>query len=153
IVKTVDEAEGSRILSQPHDAGTPWLKSALADLSVMYEVVHAVSHTLDLDQLLEKIMALVFRSINADRGCIMLRNPDTSNFEPKAVRWRQGVDHEEKMAISRTIMDHVLREKEGVIVSDAARDERFSAGQSILRFGIQEAICVPMKGRHGTVGV
>ena len=153
IVKTVAEAEGSRILSQPQQAGTPWLQSALADLGVMYEVVHAVSHTLDIDQLLEKIMALVFRSIEADRGCIMLRNPDTSQVEPKAVRWREGLDHEEKMPISRTIMDHVLREKEGVLVSDAAHDERFNTGQSIVRFGIQEAICVPMKGRHETLGV
>jgi signal transduction histidine kinase len=153
IVKTVDESEGSRILSQPHEAGTPWLKTALADLSVMYEVVHTVSHTLDIDQLLEKIMGLVFRSIEADRGCIMLRNPDTNHYEPKAVRWRRSEDQEEKMALSRTIMDHVFREKEGVLVSDAAHDERFNAGQSIVRYGIQEAICVPMNGRHETLGV
>src|SRR5262249_16627904 len=36
---------------------------------------------------------------------------------------------------------------------DASQDERFDAGQSILRFGIREAICVPMKGRHETLGV
>ena len=41
----------------------------------------------------------------------------------------------------------------GCIVSDAARDERFNSGQSIVRFGIREAICVPMKGRHETLGV
>jgi signal transduction histidine kinase len=50
-------------------------------------------------------------------------------------------------------MDHVLREKEGVLVSDATRDERFNTGQSIVRFGIREVICVPMKGRHETLGV
>jgi signal transduction histidine kinase len=153
IVKTVGETEGSRILSQPQQAGTVWLQNALADLSVMYDVVHAVSHTLDLDQLLGKIMELVFRSIDADRGCIMLRDPDSSQFEPKAVRWRQGLDSEEKMAISRTIMEHVLGQKEGVLVSDAAHDQRFNPGQSIVRIGIQEAICVPMKGRHETLGV
>ena len=57
------------------------------------------------------------------------------------------------MAVSRTIMDYVLREKQGVLVSDAASDERFSTGQSIVRFGIREVICVPMKGRHETLGV
>src|SRR5262249_4445343 len=35
----------------------------------------------------------------------------------------------------------------------AAQDERFNAGQSIVRFGIREVICVPMKGRHETLGV
>ena len=71
--KTIGEAEGSRILAQPQRAGgTPWLQDALANLGIMYEAIQAVSHILDLDQLLERIMDLVFRSIDADRGCIML---------------------------------------------------------------------------------
>ena len=40
----------------------------------MYETTQAVSHILDVDQLLEKIMDLIFQSIEADRGCIMLRD-------------------------------------------------------------------------------
>jgi signal transduction histidine kinase len=153
IVKTIGEAEGSRILAQPDQAGTPWLKNALANLGVMYETIQAVSHILDLDQLLERIMDLIFRSIGADRGCIMLKNPDGGQFQPKAVRRREGLDAQEKIAVSRTVMDYVLREKQGVLVSDAAHDARFRSGQSIVRFGIREVICVPMKGRHETLGV
>src|SRR5438309_10835239 len=153
IIKTVGETEGSRILAQPQRAGTVWLQNALANLGIMYEAIQAVSHILDLEELIEKIMDLIFRSIEADRGCIMLRHPDTGHFEPKAIRWRHGQDAGEKMALSRTIMDYVLRDKQGVLVSDAAHDERFNTGQSIVRFGIREAICVPMKGRHETLGV
>lgn len=153
IVKAIGEAEGSRILAQPQDAKGPWLKNALANLSVMYDAIQAVSHILDVNQLLERIMDLIFRSIEADRGCIMLKNRDTGQFEPKAGRWRQDGDRLEKLPVSRTIMEHVLREKQGVLVSDASQDERFNAGQSIVRFGIREVICVPMKGRHETLGV
>jgi signal transduction histidine kinase/pSer/pThr/pTyr-binding forkhead associated (FHA) protein len=153
IIKTVGEAEGSRILAQPQQAGTAWLQSALANLAIMYEAIQAVSHILDLDQLLEKIMDLIFCSIEADRGCIMLRDPNTGQFEAKAIRWRHEENKGEKIALSRTIMDYVLREKQGVLVSDAASDERFNTGQSIVRFGIREVICVPMKGRHETLGV
>jgi signal transduction histidine kinase len=153
IIKTIAEGEGSRILARPDQAQTAWLKTALANLGVMYETIQAVSHILDLDQLLRRIMELIFRSIDADRGCIMLRNPGSSQFEPKAVRWRAGVNSEERIAVSRTIMDHVLREKQGVLVSDASQDARFNTGQSIVRLGIREVICVPMKGRHETLGV
>lgn len=153
IVKSMGETEGSRILARPDTAGTEWLKNALANLGIMYETIQAVSHILDIDQLLERIMDLIFRSIAADRGCVMLINADTEEFEPKAARWREGVDRQEKITISRTIMDYVMREKQGVLVTDAAQDERFASGQSIVRFGIVEAICVPMKGRHGTLGV
>jgi signal transduction histidine kinase len=153
IVKTIAENEGSRILSRPDQVKTPWLKTALANLGIMYEASQAVSHILDLNQLLERILELVTRSIEADRGCVMLRHPDTGQFEPKAILTRGGGDDQEKIAVSRTIMEHVLREKQGVLISDAAQDERFNQGQSILRFGIREVICVPMKGRHETLGV
>ncbi|MCS6977283.1 MAG: ATP-binding protein [Gemmatales bacterium] len=153
IVKAIREEEGSRLLAQPEQAAGPWLKNALANLSVMYQATQAVSHILDTDQLLEKIMDLIFQSIQADRGCIMLRNRDTGSFEPKAIRIRSGVDPEAKITISRTIMDYVLREGKGVLVSDASHDERFAPAQSIVRFGINEALCVPMKGRHETLGV
>ena len=162
VVRTVGESEGSRILARPEKVEGKWLKTALANLGVMYESIQAVSHILDLNQLLERLMELIFKSLEADRGCIMLRasHPqdhaellNSAELEPKAVRWREGVNRQEKIPVSRTVMDHVLREKQGILVSDATRDERFQAVQSIVRFGVREVICVPMKGRHETLGV
>src|SRR5262249_20882068 len=93
------------------------------------------------------------RSIQADRGCIMLCNAETGELEPKAVRWRGGAGPGERIDVSRTIIDHVVRNKQGVLLSDAQQDERFNMGQSILRFGIREVLCVPMTGRHESLGV
>jgi signal transduction histidine kinase len=152
IINRIGETEGSRILAQPEKT-SPWLKTALANLTIMYEASQAVSHILDLNELLDRILELVFRSIEADRGCIMLRHPEIAQLEPKALRRRKEGVSGEKFAVSRTIMDHVLAAKEGVLVSDAARDERFNTGESIVRFGIREVICVPMRGRHETLGV
>jgi signal transduction histidine kinase/pSer/pThr/pTyr-binding forkhead associated (FHA) protein len=153
IVKTIEENAGSQILARPERVGTQWLKDKLANLSTVYETIQAISHILDLDQLLDRIMELIFSSIEADHGCIMLRNADSGEFEPKAVRFREGISETEKIVISRTIMDYVLTNKQGVLISDAGKDDRFSGGNSIKRFKIHEAICVPMKGRHETHGV
>jgi signal transduction histidine kinase/pSer/pThr/pTyr-binding forkhead associated (FHA) protein len=153
IIKTVGETEGSQILAHPDRARTPWLKTALANLSILYEASQAVSHIMDLNQLMERILELVFGSIEADRGCVMLFNPETGAIDPKALRWRHEALPDEKLPVSRTIMEHVLREKQGVLVSDATQDERFNTGLSIVRFGIREVICVPVKGRHETLGV
>ena len=152
IIKTIDESEGSRILMQP-EKNSPWLREALANLTIMYEASQATSHILDIDQLLERILELIFRPIFADRGCILLRHPESGALEPKALRWRKLEDRQEKFPLSRTIVDHVLAERIGVLVSDAASDERFSSGQSIIQLGIREVICVPMKGRHESIGV
>ncbi len=152
IIKTIGEGEGSRILLQP-ERNSPWLRSALANLTIMYEASQAISHILDIDQLLNRILELIFSSIGADRGCVLLRNHETGVLEPKALHWRRPEDRREKITLSRTIVDHVLKERIGVLVSDAASDERFRSGQSIIKLGIREVICVPMKGRHESLGV
>jgi signal transduction histidine kinase/pSer/pThr/pTyr-binding forkhead associated (FHA) protein len=159
IVKAVDETEGSRILAHPDEVERPWLKNALAHLRVLYETTQAVSHILDPAQLLERVLELIFRHVDADRGCIMLHGDGADGAPPpggplalSAARWRDGAARQDR-DVSRTILDYVLREKKGVLISDAARDERFGAAQSIVRLGVREIICVPMRGRHETLGV
>ncbi len=153
IVKTIDESEGSQILSHPDQASSPWLKSALANLTIMYETSQAVSHILDLNELLDRILELIFQSIAAERGCMLLTSTDGGDLEPRAVRFRDKAEQQVKMNLSRTIVEYVLQHKQGVLVTDAAQDERFNTGQSIVRYGIREVVCVPMKGRHETLGV
>src|SRR5437763_1069155 len=106
----------------------------------------------DTDALLSQILELVFESIGADRGAVLLKN-EAGDLVPKAVRWRGAADPDERMSISRTIVDHVLEQGQGVITSDAPGDTRFGPAQSIVDYGIREAICVPIQRRHVTLGV
>jgi len=151
ILRSIPVGEGSRILETPGNVGD-WLKDRLLNLSVMYKATQAISHVVDLDHLLPQILQLVFESIGADRGAILLKEPD-GELVPKAVRWRGSADEDERMAISRTIIDHVLGKGEGVITSDAPADARFGPAKSIVNLGIREAMCVPVQGRHATLGV
>lgn len=151
IIKSIGESEGSRILAQP-EKSSPWLQSQLANLTIVYEASQAVSHILDVPQLLHKLLELIFRSIPADRGIALLTSAKAAP-QPAAIHWRKGGEHPDKFLLSQSIVDHVLREREGVLLADAARDERFNRGESVVNFGIREVICVPMRGRHETLGV
>ena len=151
IVRTAREADVSEIPT-PDDTQNRWLARARSNLQVMYRTALAVSHTLDIDELLGRILQLVFEWVEADRGCIMLLDPESKQLRTKARRDRR-VSESTSMAISRTILDYVLDRGEGVITSDAQDDDRFSGGNSVVRTGVREAICVPMQGRYGTVGV
>ncbi len=154
IIKTVAEGEGSRILSRPEEVKRPWLQNALLNLGILYEMTQAVSHILDLDELLDRVLELIFRSLEADCGCILLRDQGSEKLTPRAVRWRvEEPPESETFPVSSTIVEHVLKEKQGILVSDAASDDRFKSKQSIIRYGINEVICVPMRGRHETIGV
>lgn len=152
IVRSMREDEDEIGVFAPDDTRNRWLARARSNVQVMYRTAMAVSHTLDIDELLGRVLQLVFEWVGADRGCVMLLDPDTRQLKTKARRDRK-VGDTTSMAISRTILDYVLDRGEGVLTSDAQDDDRFSAGNSVLRSGIREAICVPMQGRYGTVGV
>ena len=151
ILKSIPSGEGSRVLRQP-EVAAGWLRERLASLSVMYRTTQAISHILDIDSLLPQILELVFESIGANRGAILLKD-ESGSLVPKAVRWSEPVDSDERMTISRTIVDYVLEQGQGVITTDAPADKRFSPAQSIVDYHIREAICVPIQGRHTTLGV
>ena len=99
----ISQEEGSRIFdleSQlPQDS---WLARARSNLQVMYHTALAVSHTLDIDQLLNRIMDLIFEWVEADRGCVMLLDREKKTLHPKVRRTRQGVRSEDKITISKT---------------------------------------------------
>ncbi len=154
IVRSVTQQEGSRIFDLTSE--TPqnsWLARARSNLQVMYRTALAVSHTLDIDQLLQRIMELIFEWVEADRGCIMLMDPIAKTLQPKVRRTRKGVRADERISISKTILDYVIDRNEGVLTSDARQDDRWSPGGSIVQLGVREAICVPMQGRYDVVGV
>ena len=124
-----------------------------SNLQVIYRTALAVSHTLDIDQLLDRIMRLIFDWVEADRGCVMLVDPATRQLLPKVRRNRKGAAASDTIAISQTILDYCMQRGEGVLTSDAREDERWDPAVSIVRMGVREAICVPMAGRYGVVGV
>ena len=103
IVRSISQAEGSQLFSFEQQASeSPWLARARSNLQVMYRTALAVSHTLDIDQLLHRIMQLIFE-VEADRGCVMFVDP-TKKPTPK-----YGSSHgscpADRITISQTIID------------------------------------------------
>jgi len=152
IVRAIREDEDEIGLFSPDDTQNRWLARARSNVQVMYRTAMAVSHTLDIDELLGRVLQLVFEWVGADRGCVMLLDSETRQLKTKARRDRKVGDNT-SMAISRTILDYVLDRGEGVLTSDAQDDDRFASGNSVVRTGVREAICVPLQGRYDIVGV
>jgi transcriptional regulator with GAF, ATPase, and Fis domain len=107
IVQSLAQQEGSALLTPAIDAAeNPWLARARSNLQIMYRTALAVSHTLDIDQLLSRIMQLIFEWVETDRGCIMLVDPETKQLMPKVRRDLQGQKGEEQMNISQPILHY-----------------------------------------------
>jgi len=153
IVSSLSQSEGSQLFQTSDPSESAWLARARSNLQVMYRTALAVSHTLDIDQLLMRIMELIFEWVEADRGCIMLMDAETDQLDPTVRLNRHETQSDEKLTISQTILDYVVEHDEGVLTTDAREDNRFDAAGSIIKMGVREAICVPMQGRYGVVGV
>ncbi|TWT89519.1 ATP-binding protein [Neorhodopirellula pilleata] len=129
-------------------------------LEVMYLTALAVGRTDDLNEVLERVLKLIFDWVEADRGCVMLRDPETKRLTPAARCDRDSGSSSPsgsskkagRITISHTILDYVLQRKEGVRTSDAVDDERFDNAASIVQGGVREALCVPLQGRYDVVG-
>jgi signal transduction histidine kinase/pSer/pThr/pTyr-binding forkhead associated (FHA) protein len=144
----------AQTLMQPPAPGAQQLSRTLANLQTLYRISEeAVSPSASLDQLLRRILDLTIESVGADRGCILLKDEESGRVTPHVFTARGRNDDSARMPVSRTIVDYVLQRGQGVRTTDARTDRRFEPGQSIVQAGIREAMCVPMQGRYGLLGV
>ncbi|MCH8830782.1 MAG: GAF domain-containing protein, partial [Planctomycetes bacterium] len=154
IVGELGQDPSSTIIGRlPETAPSEWV-TATANLQALYRISEeAVRPSISLDQLLRRILELTIQAVGADRGCILLSDPESGKIVPQVYSDQQQRHGSPKMPVSRSIVDYVLEQGQGVRTSDARKDRRFEPGQSILQAGIREAMCVPMQGRYELTGV
>ena len=130
-------------------------EAAVLQLKVIYELTRLIGSIADRDELLERVMDLIFEYFQADRGFVLLQEGADDNPDPVVVRYRRPPASSEKtkIPISRTIVQHVIRNGEGVLSSNAMVDERFSGGDSVQNMRIRSALCVPIKYKDQIFGV
>ncbi len=121
------------------------------NIHVIYHTAVATSRFTDIDELHQKVLQLIFDWVKADRGCVLLLDEETEEINPVAFRNRESTDAE-PIDISRSILEYVRQQNEGVLTCDLEKDDRWKGATNVSGEGIIEAMCVPMHGRMGVVG-
>lgn len=120
-----------------------------AKLKAVLEISNNLAGTLDLASLLPRILDCLFGIFRyADRGCILLKDPQTGEMAPRAMRHRRQ-DDDTTVRLSRTIVGKVVSEKACILSADASMDEAFNESQSITDLNIRSVMCVPLLGLDG----
>jgi len=131
------------------------LKSALAkfgkaekNLATLHAVGNVLASAHDPDVFFPKLLDHIFDVVSADRGAIFVKEGDS--LVPKVARSGEG--RQENITISQTILHRTVEEGVAVLTSDAAADDRFKAGASVILQQIRSAMCVPVRGRSEVFG-
>jgi signal transduction histidine kinase len=122
-------------------------------LGAMYRVTRIASSIFDLDVLLNKVLDETFATIRAERGFVLLIDPNTDQLELKASRWQKKEGLDQSVSISQNIISHVLEKKESALIADAMADSKFGLAESVVLHRIRSAMCSPLRGRNRIVGI
>jgi serine phosphatase RsbU (regulator of sigma subunit)/pSer/pThr/pTyr-binding forkhead associated (FHA) protein len=118
-------------------------------LAALIEITNSLSQTLSVEDILPKLLDSLFKIFTqADRGFVVMRPKPDGPLVPVAAKTRRAGD-EERMRISRTIVEEAMNSRKAILSADAASDERFGMAQSIADFSIRSMMCAPMMGNDG----
>lgn len=123
-------------------------------LEALYRVSQVLGTSLDLDEVLNQVMDAVIGLTGAERGFLMLLNPDTGELDLRAARnYEQETLTPKEVEFSRTVIQTVVKNGEGVVSTDAQKDPRFAGQDSIVFFSLRSILCAPLRARGEVIGV
>lgn len=146
------DAGGGRFMPENAIADEQVLRRDYERLRIGHELAKAVGSELDLGKLLPEILDKAFELVGADRGTILLRDPDTQEMVPKHIKTRNGKG-DNNILMSKAVMNEVLEKRAAVLSSDATMDSRFSGAHSIIMQGIRSTMTVPLLHADEILGV
>ncbi len=120
-------------------------------LMVLYRAANLLGEVFDLDELLDKILRLIFQALPVRRGYILTLGGVDKRPEIRAVLSQGGA--EDGPPLSHTLIQHVFDNAEAILTSDARSDSRFGRAESIMGHDIHAAMCAPLHGRSAVAGV
>jgi adenylate cyclase len=155
VQKLIDDATLRTALRIQVEAGVP-AEQAMSDrlrtleqenklLKLLLGVGKTLASVLTPEEIMQRVMELVFQMENVERGFVMLLD-EKKNFKAAVLLYR-----DEKMkadakgvVLSKAVIDRVTTERVPLLIHDVAGDERFSSSESLRISGIRSAMCAPL---------
>ena len=130
-------------------------------LEMLYEMSKTLGTVFDLKEIFVKATDLIFRGTPAERVVALIADESVDgkiieySLRPIAFKARDAnlESFTEKLTISRTITQKVMREKVALLSQDARADAQFSGSESIVLQGVRSTICAPLMTESNVHGV
>ncbi len=133
-------------------------------LEALFEVGKTLHAAENLDAILGRIVEVAIEVTGAERGFLFLvergaRARETT-WRPIVARGAGGVASAdlseqslEALGVSRTLLRDLEARDEPILLFDAAAEEALRDARSVVASGLRSILCVPLRGREGTIGL
>ena len=129
-------------------------------LELVYEMSKTLGTVFDLKAIFEKATDLIFRGTPADRVVALLTDESDNGNSGQPLRQIALKTRDEninkiteKLTVSRTITQKVMRDRVALLSQDARADVQLQGAQSIVSQGVRSTICAPLITESSVHGV
>ena len=121
-------------------------------LQAMIDVSIALGELDNRYELLKKITDSIFEIFpKAERALIITHNEKTGESVPLTAVDKEG-NEEKNLAISTTILNEVLNNKNSLLLMDAMSDSRFKSQESVVDLSLKSVMCAPLLFNEQVLG-
>lgn len=117
-------------------------------LPILYRAAQLLGTVFDLDDLLKRLLDLIFEALPCKRGFILTK--PAHDDEPVVNASHSDGKDRGGPPLSQTLIHHVLDHRDAVLTHDAQTE--FKGSESVINHGITAAMCVPLCGREDVIG-
>ena len=114
-------------------------------LRMLLEVSKALSSSLILDDVLNRVMEAVIELAGADRGFLMLKDAHGELQVAMSRNITREALEDKQHRLSHTVIQRVIQTDQSVIVCDAERDQHLRDQKSVIALNLKTIMCVPLR--------
>ena len=128
------------------------LKQTVNELTILNDISNAISSTMDLEDIMAKIIMKSLYTLGVEQGTVMLLEENTE--EPMRTMIRGVSDrHRGKIyKLGTQLTGWMIKNRKPLLINDTSKDERFK-GLKVEDSGVHSVLCVPMIFRGKLIGV
>ncbi len=125
----------------------------LKNLRMLMDITRSINSSLELEELLQKILQGVLQVIGTERGLVLL-GEGAGDLRVVACREKdKPVSPHDVPRISLSIAKEVARTGRPISVKDAQSQKEYRSRDSIMNMQLSTILCVPLKIHDNTIGV
>lgn len=131
-------------------------KQQVNELKTLYEVSKIIAGSIELDQLLDNIMAMATKVMNSETSSVLLLDEATNELTFQIAQGEKGAEVKRliRLKVGQGIAGWVAQTGENCVVPDTSKDPRFyKEGDEKTKFVTKSLICVPLKHNDKIIGV